>query len=657
MTGKSNGTGPGDGKKSGNGKANGKADVRAAIFSADPAPGGDAGGGGDGGGGAPSYLSFRFDMRGDGLFLKPADGGGRGMWICGPFTIEAETRDPENRCWALLLSWHDRDGTKHEEVFPRALFAGECTELRRLLADGGLRLNASSAARQAFAEYLNLCGGAARARTVARVGWHEVAGRSVFVLPGVVFGSADERVLLHTGERDASLFQAAGTLEGWRTQVSKLCEGNSRLLFSASCAFAAPLLGLLGEDGGGFHLLGQSRVGKTSALRVAASVCGGTPADGAKGFVRQWRATGNGLESVAAAHCDCLLPLDEMSQVDGREAGEIAYMLANGQGKARAARMGQSRPTVRFRVLFLSTGEISLGDKNAEAGKATMAGQEVRLANIPADPGFGHGLFENLHDIDNGTAFSDELRDATNRQYGTALPAFLKHVAAELARDRARFADELRAEKGRLVAGWLDSVKGAGGQVHSVASRFALVGLAGELASRIHVTAWPEGAAAEAAKSCFLDWLKGRGTAGAREDAQAVEQLRGFISRHGSARFQVWQDAPSHEAAQAEPSNEAPPPERFRVQQRAGFKRWMPHEGGRMGWRYYMTAEGMKEALAGLALREALKTLAELGHVVPSKAASDVRRNAIMGAHAVPGEGKLRLYELSDDLQAGEGGD
>ena len=62
--------------------------------------------------------------------------------------------------------------------------------------------------------------------------------------------------------------------------------------------------------------------------------------DSQQGYLRQWRATSNGLEGVAALHCDSLLVLDEISEVNPREAGLIAYMLANGQGKARAGRLG-----------------------------------------------------------------------------------------------------------------------------------------------------------------------------------------------------------------------------------------------------------------------------------------------------------------------------
>jgi putative DNA primase/helicase len=58
-----------------------------------------------------------------------------------------------------------------------------------------------------------------------------------------------------------------------------------------------------------------------------------------------------------------------MSQVTARDAGEAAYMMANGSGKSRASRDGTARKSAKFRVLFLSSGEIGLADKVAEDGR------------------------------------------------------------------------------------------------------------------------------------------------------------------------------------------------------------------------------------------------------------------------------------------------
>ncbi|TAN53419.1 MAG: DUF927 domain-containing protein [Methylococcaceae bacterium] len=51
------------------------------------------------------------------------------------------------------------------------------------------------------------------------------------------------------------------------------------------------------------------------------------------------------LWNVQAIFPDTLLVLDELGQDYGKEAGETAYMLANGTGKARAGRSGSVRET------------------------------------------------------------------------------------------------------------------------------------------------------------------------------------------------------------------------------------------------------------------------------------------------------------------------
>jgi putative DNA primase/helicase len=169
--------------------------------------------------------------------------------------------------------------------------------------------------------------------------------------------------------------------------------GNSRLVFAVACAFAGPLLRPAGMESGGFHIRRDSSSGKTTALRLAASVNGGPS------YMQRWRTTDNALEAIAAQHCDSLLILDELAQVEGKVAGECAYMLANEQSKARATRNGAPRARLSWRLLFLSAGELGLADHMAEGMKRTRTGQEVRMADIPADAGRGLGTFEHLHDL------------------------------------------------------------------------------------------------------------------------------------------------------------------------------------------------------------------------------------------------------------------
>ncbi len=574
--------------------------------------------------GTPSnntVMNGKFEMQPDGLLRRTADGPIR---VCGHFDVYTETRTEDDApIWGLLIRFRDRDGAAQREIVTRDLFAGEGAELRNLLSRRGLFVNPSRGAGAALCEYLANVGTSKRARVVARTGWHRIDGERVFVLPDEVFGKPPVEVIYQRVAREPSLFNAGGTLDEWREAVSARCVGNTRLVLAASAAFAAPLLGLLAEDGGGLHLRGNAQIGKTTALRVAASVWGGEAGSGAAAYIRQWRATSNAVEGIATAHSDTLLALDEMSQAEARDIGATAYMLANGQGKSRADRAGGLRTPLRFRTLFLSTGEIGLADKIMEVpGASVKAGQEVRLVDLAADAGAGMGLLGELHGAASPAVFTRELADATARCYGTAAPAFLRYLVGRLHAE-LELPSDLRRWQDDLVREWLNAHVDAGGQVRSVARRFALLAIAGELATKAGVTGWDETEATGAAEACFDEWLALRGTAGAREDAQAVAHIRDFIGAHGSSRFEDWRDpptageaagqgesTPATGAAQGDPAS-TPPHERFRTVHRAGWKRWLADGAERPAWVYYVLPQAMHEALKGLDFRAALRVLAE----------------------------------------------
>lgn len=142
------------------------------------------------------------------------------------------------------------------------------------------------------------------------------------------------------------------------------------------------------------RLVGNSSSGKTTCLNVAASVFGSPE------YVVTWKATDNALENVAFKHNDALLILDELSEISPSKAGEVAYMLANGQGKKRLDKNCNARETWAWRLIFLSSGEVDLASHMAEESKTSKAGQKIRLLNIPAKANNkSFGIFEDLHSL------------------------------------------------------------------------------------------------------------------------------------------------------------------------------------------------------------------------------------------------------------------
>jgi uncharacterized protein (DUF927 family)/phage/plasmid primase-like uncharacterized protein len=473
-----------------------------------------------------NYGGGTFDVSHRGVFFIGTDKDGNEQpprWICSPLSVVAKTRDAKSGEWGRLLEWHDDDGVRHQWAMPLELLQSDGTDMRRELARMGLSIAPGKAQRDLLASFLQVWPVEHRARCVERLGWHG----AVYVTPSESIGQEDEIVVFQNAHAIDPALSTAGTLDEWRASVARLSTGNSRLVFALSAAFAGPLADLAGEDSGGFHLRGGSSSGKTTALKVAASVWGNP-----NSYPRLWRATANGLEGLAALHNDGLLILDELSQVDPKEAGEAAYLLANGQGKARASRTGAARQSARWRVLFLSAGEESLTALMARAGRKANAGQEIRLADIDADAGAGMGAFEVLHDQTSPAALALAIKDAAIRNHGTAGIAWLRSIVA----DRATLPDTIAAG----IQGFVDDVVigGAAGQVLRVARRFALVAMAGELATHYGVTGWANGEAMTAARNCFVAWLESFGGTGNREERNILSQVRAFLEAHGASRFE-----------------------------------------------------------------------------------------------------------------------
>ena len=530
-------------------------------------------------------------------------------WVAPPFMLAGLVRDMDSHGWRLLLTWNDLDGQHHEEAVPFEMLSGEATELARTLGQGGMMLPPDPAPRKALLRYLCEAGRKVkrRVRLVDTLGWHDGA----FVLPdGMAIGQPGELVRF-AGDSSAILRRSTGgTLTGWQIEVAAYAVGEPRLAFAIASAFAGPIMGLVRPSGGGgFNIQGNSTTGKSSAVEVAASAwhfCDPLPT---------WRATANGLEGIAASRNDGFLPLDELALVDPREAGAIAYMLANGSGKVRANKDGGNRTLKQWRLIFLSSGEIGLEDKLSEDGKKPKAGQEVRVPDIPCP---ATGMFESAHGFPTHADFADHLKASVRKHYGHAARAFLAHLVEEWTHR-----NELQAKLKELEATWLaqNLPADAGGQVRRVAARFALVAVAGELAQQMGVLPWPKGESFKAAAVCFKAWYARRGSSGASEVQRGIAGVIDFIQKHGQSRFDEWGEAPS----------------KPKTINRAGTRR---PSASVDGWDYYFTSEGWKEACQGSPYRDVAKTCSDAG----------ILERDGQGKHSqsvsIPGHGKVRCYVI-----------
>ncbi|TXJ04641.1 MAG: DUF927 domain-containing protein [Alicycliphilus sp.] len=446
------------------------------------------------------------------------------LWLCSRLDVQALTRDAEGNGWGYLLHFADPLGRPKQWAMPARMLSGDGGEYRAALLNMGLRIATAPAARNRLTEYIQTRRPEEFATCTDRIGWHGTA----FVLPHETIGDKADSIVFQSDSAMENTFRTKRDAAAWRERVGALCSGNSRLVFAVSCAFAGPLLRPAGMESGGFHLRGDSSSGKTTALRVAASVYGGAS------YMQRWRTTDNALEAIAAQHCDSLLILDELAQVEGKVAGECAYMLANEQSKARATRNGAPRARLSWRLLFLSAGELGLADHMAEGAKRARTGQEVRMADIPADAGAGLGAFEALHGFEGGAAFASHLARELQACHGAPGRAFLEWACA----NADTLARRVRQGVQIIAAQWVPP--NASGQVQRVAARFALVAVAGELATEAGLTGWSPDEPEAAARACFNAWLAARGGAGNGEVFAMLRQVRRFLETHGEGRFAMW---------------------------------------------------------------------------------------------------------------------
>lgn len=506
----------------------------------------------------------------------------RSQWVCSPLHIDAVTTDLLDNSYGRLLRFINTRGNWRTWAMPMSMLGGDGVDVRKNLLDMGVEIDPSPGKRLLLSQYLLGQPPRRRLTCALQTGWADGLFRA-FVLPDIVIGPGAHSVTYQSDSHWHDEYSTSGTLPGWQAGVSSLAVGNPTLTLALCTAFAGPLLALCNAEGGGIHLIGDSSTGKTTAIDAACSVWGGA------NMKRSWRTTSNGLEGVATLFNDAFLALDEISECDPKEVGALVYMLGNGRGKQRAARSGLARPVARWRSSVLSTGERSIEATMAEGGYRTKAGQAVRMLDVPAQR--THGAWDELHGHENGPSFSNVIKRQALANHGHAGRQFVEHLASENAPE---FTHRLEAIESAILSGQ----SSVSGQAQRAARRFALLALAGELATDYGITQWPQGEATRAAKVGFQGWKSLRiSEAGDAEHHQILAAINNFIERHGDSRFSnVDADEAMHTPL---------------LRDRAGY--WEQKTGTRT---YLFTAEGMREALKGFDFKRGLDALQKAG-VIP----------------------------------------
>lgn len=455
----------------------------------------------------------------DGIYSTHSDETVAPAFICSPMRVEAMVANLDGTEHARLVNVRSNDGKWHDVLIKNSELYGPPAKVVGRLADLGLELVPHKESKDCLVYLLKVWKPVKRLQAITRLGWVD-DGFNAFATGSSVIGRND--VLQNAPSAGVARgLLMKGTAETWRREIGKKCAGNPLMVLAASLAFSAPILAPLGLGGGGLHFRGASSSGKTTLLALAASVWG------SRALVTQWRATTNGLEAISATLNDMLLPLDEIAEISAQDLHKAIYMLANGTGKARMTKDAVLAEQARWRLALISSGEISVEQKLREGRRDAMAGHEVRIIDVEADSR-AYGAFDDLHGASSAAIFADQIQMALRQHHGSVGPEFVrKLIDARTTTNVVALEDQVRS----LMTTLLNKLPSAAdGQISRVAHRFAVIGVAGELATKFGLTGWNANEAVFAAEQAFSDWYERRYGSKREVVDQYIKPLQQFVA-------------------------------------------------------------------------------------------------------------------------------
>ncbi len=235
------------------------------------------------------------------------------------------------------------------------------------------------------------------------------------------------------------------------------------------------------------------------------------------------------MEATAAAHNDNLLCLDEIGTCDVRDIRKVIYDLFGGTGKARLNKNSEAQQKRSWRIVGLSTGELSIAEKISEEPRhTTKAGLKVRLLDIAIDDNVimdSHGA--------SPSSFVNSLKEHCGQFYGSAGPIFIEQLIA-----LETTPTELSARVKKSVNEWennlSESINLESYQKRGI-RRLALILVAGLLARDFGILPFEKAELVLAIKHIRDAWLND--VLNIPEDIKGLLAIRNFIIRYRESRF------------------------------------------------------------------------------------------------------------------------
>lgn len=347
----------------------------------------------------------------------------------------SETNDKGH---GFCLAWKNRNGKDCSKVIPMPRVMADWNALLGELGDEGLFVLSP---RHLKSYLLEACSRALlpEVRLITEIGFFPLNpddpdGAYGFMLPsGAILPVESELAQVKAEDlryrppfehKALGAYTVAGTHAQWKEGVAP-AEGNVLVVFCACAVLASVMLKVSGGENCGFHLHGLSSSGKSTAGQVGMSVigCAADPQSSSKPTTfGSWSATDNGRELMAACASGSAMFQDELDS-SPKGMSITIYPLMNGSGKVRMRSAGGLSKQHFWRLLVLSTGELSLYERiMREPQREAMLGELLRFLdipvdNLPRDPSLT---------VEQAQALAQTLKQRSGEIYGSACVAFVQ---------------------------------------------------------------------------------------------------------------------------------------------------------------------------------------------------------------------------------------
>jgi hypothetical protein len=333
------------------------------------------------------------------------------------------------------------------------------------------------------------------------------SGAAYVKMDGVI-GKPTEKVIgvsrINSLKDESGKLGQNGTWESWRDSVGELARDSSIMMLAICIALAGFLLYFAKRPSSIVNIFGRSRIGKSIATLMAASIRG----IGRRQRMITWRNTGVRLEQRGAEHNDGIFPVDDLESM--RERGkekylrlrETAYAFAQGwtMGRDQVYTMTHGVVHSQYRSIMLTTSEKSVRELAQEVGMERQEGEALRLLDQPA-------LLDGLNHIFDRRKTSptpewmakrfQAIVDACEANHGAAGDKFVESVIAKrskvpgyIEKQMSSFRDQACDEFDGTVA-------------RDVALTFGFYYAAGMVGIKVGLLLWPQADLFDAIMKCY----------------------------------------------------------------------------------------------------------------------------------------------------------